>query len=80
MTRRRKIAKGLDIGRKAELMAKSAKGENLGKERWLSEFTKGVRNWSYWMRIVYPYVMGLSTAPDLKDITIRWKEQVYTEE
>jgi len=34
---------------------------------WEREFAKGTRNWAYWMRIVYPYVMHIATHPALTE-------------
>jgi len=67
--RKSQIAKGLLIGVTAEKMGESAKGEpeKLGKHRWEKQFLIGTRNWTYWMRIVYPYVMHIATHPNLTE-------------
>jgi len=68
---RRKIARGLDIGRKSGLMGESATGapEMLGKYRWDKEFRQvGVPKWIYHMQIVSPYTSGfLGVHPDLTE-------------
>lgn len=70
---RKKIAKGLDIEERAELMRKSVKGEYVGGERWIGETTKGSAYWKYWNRLIQPVVQGfLGSHPELTAEQKQW--------
>ena len=67
MSRRRKsrIAKGLLIGDKAELMRKTITGVDVGGKRWETETAKGTVHWTYWMKIIMPIINGVTTMHGL---------------
>ena len=67
MSRRKKskIAKGLLIGDKAELMRKSITGVDVGGKRWEEETAKGTTYWTYWMKMVMPIINGVTTMQGL---------------
>ena len=64
MARRGKIARGLDIGRSASKMRSKATEALKGGDVWEREFAKGVQNWSYWMRLIMPYLYR-SISPEM---------------
>jgi len=61
---RRRIVRGLDIGRSASKMRSKAAEALKGGDVWKREFAKGVQNWSYWMRLIMPYLYR-SISPEM---------------
>lgn len=56
MSRRGRIARGLDIGRAAMKMKEKATLAETAGKTWEREFEKGTTNWAYWMRLIMPYL------------------------
>ncbi len=61
MAGRKKLAKGLDITAKRELMKESV--ETL-RNRYIRRTIEGQANWAYIFRMVYPYLMFVANHPD----------------
>ena len=63
--RRKRIARGLDIGRVAGKMRARAELAETGGKVWEREFAIGTTNWQYWMRIIMPFIQAVGVDPDL---------------
>jgi hypothetical protein len=63
--RRKRIARGLDIGRTAGKMRARAELAETGGKTWEREFAIGTTNWQYWMRIIQPFIQAVGVDPDL---------------
>ncbi|MEM1566572.1 MAG: hypothetical protein QW510_05785 [Candidatus Bathyarchaeia archaeon] len=69
-----KIATGLDVGRVAGKMQTKATEALKGGDIWNREFAKGVMNWSYWMRIIMPYLYRAITpamTPEQRQVAVK---------
>ena len=64
VTRRRRIVRGLDIGRSASKMRAKATEALKAGDVYEREFAKGIQNWSYWMRLIMPYLYR-SISPEM---------------
>jgi hypothetical protein len=81
--RKSRIATGLNIEERAEKMRKTILGIDTGGKRWEEQTAKGTRFWTYWMKIVIPYINGVSTmynlTPEQRMIAVKETLKVIAE-